>query len=110
MNILFRICIALSVGLVSGFIGGAIKVRLRKRYTQEQSAKMAKLWKLGSVVITWITSLMLMLGFIWCVYFLILGATDPSMTEYADNMSEMIVSVLTIVSIAFAFYEFLRRK
>lgn len=34
----------------------------------------------------------------------------PEQADYANNMSELIVAVLTVVSIAFAFYEFVRRK
>lgn len=30
--------------------------------------------------------------------------------DYANNMEELIVAVLTIISILFAFVEFLRRK
>lgn len=51
---------------------------------------------------------MLILGFIWCLYFLVLALVDPAQAEYANNLSEMIVGLLTIISIGFAFYEFLR--
>ena len=69
-----------------------------------------KLWKTGSRILTAITCLLLVLGLIWCAYFLIVGAVCPEQADYANNMSELIVSVLTIVSIMFAFYEFIRRK
>ena len=38
-----------------------------------------------------------------------LGAIAPGKAEYANNMSELIVAVLTVISIVFAFVEFLRR-
>lgn len=69
-----------------------------------------KIWKIGSRVMTYVTCLFLILGFIWCSYFLVLGAVCPEQIEYANSMSEMIVAVLTVVSIAFAFYEFVRKK
>lgn len=46
---------------------------------------------------------MLTLGLIWCLYFSVLGAMDPNQTEYANNMAELIVAVLTVISIIFAF-------
>lgn len=42
---------------------------------------------------------MLILGFIWCLYFLVLALVDPAQAEYANNLSEMIVGLLTIISI-----------
>ena len=51
-----------------------------------------------------------MIGLFWCIYFLLLGIIVPAQTEYAANMSELIVSVLTVISIIFAFVEFVRRK
>ena len=39
---------------------------------------------------------------------MVLGAVEPEQAEYATAMSQLIVSVLTIVSIGFAFFEFLR--
>ena len=40
---------------------------------------------------------------------LVLALVDPGQAEYANNLSEMIVGLLTIISIGFAFYEFLRQ-
>lgn len=111
MNLLFNICIALSFAIVFGGIAGTLKQLLRKKqYTEKQIARGQKLWKIGSRIMTYITCLFLALGFIWCVYFLILGAVSPEQADYANNMSELIASVLTVVSIAFAFYEFIKRK
>lgn len=111
MNILFNLCVGLSFGIVFGGVAGIIlKAVRRKGYTEQQKERGRKLWKAGSRVMTYLTCLILALGFLWCCYFLILGAVHPEQAEYADNMSEMIASVLTVVSIAFAFYEFIRRK
>ena len=111
MNFLFNLCTALSFGVMAGVIGGiATRTARKKEYTAEQIARGQKLWKTGSRIMTYLTCLFLALGFIWCIYFLILGITSPEQAEYADNMSELIVSVLTVVSITFAFYEFVRRK
>ena len=38
------------------------------------------------------------------------GAMIPEQTDYANNMAELIVSVLTVISIIFAFVEFLKKK
>lgn len=111
MNVLFKVCIALSFGVILGMAGGIIKKSIKKKsYTEKQIARSQKIWKIGSRIMMYLTCLFLIIGFIWCVYFLILGAIYPEQIDYANNMSEMITSVLTVVSIAFAFYEFIRRK
>lgn len=112
MNQLLNLCVALSVGIVCGGIAGIVVKTFGKRkpYTQQQMERGRKLWKTGSRIMTYATCLFLALGFIWCVYFLILGIVNPEQADYANNISEMIASVLTVVSIAFAFYEFVRRK
>lgn len=111
MNLLLDICIALSIGTTLGCVAGVLmKIIKKKNYTKAQMEKGKKIWKVGSRFMTVATCLFLGLGFIWCAYFLILGAVEPSKADYANNMSEMITSVLTVVSIAFAFYEFVRRK
>ena len=43
-----------------------------------------------------------------CAGLLVLALADPTQAEYANSLSEMIVGLLTIISIGFAFYEFLR--
>lgn len=114
MSILFQICCALSIGLVVGFLGGVIKVAARKRsgranpYSAEQVERTARLIRMGGTVLKFVTFLFLTLGLVWCVYYLVLGAVEPEQAEYATAMSQLIVSVLTIVSIGFAFFEFLR--
>lgn len=111
MKLLFRICIALSVGLIAGgTFGIAVKLNRSSDYTEKQKERGKKLWKAGSRFMTYITCLFLAVGFIWCIYYLVLGVVNPQQAEYASNMSGLITSVLTICSIAFAFYEFIRKK
>ena len=50
------------------------------------------------------------LGLVWYTYFLVLGIACPEQADYANNLAELIVAVLTAISILFAFVEFLRRK
>ena len=114
MSMLFTLCCALSVGVVGGFCAGALKMRARARsgerfrYSEERVRKAVAFRKSVSKVLEFTTMTMLALGLIWCVYYLVLGAVDASQAEYATAMSQLIVSVLTIVSIIFAFFEFLR--
>ena len=61
-------------------------------------------------LLKYVTCLVLLLGLLWCSYYLILGIMEPKMAEYANNMSELIVAVLSVISIMFAFVEFIRRK
>ena len=111
MDTLLYVCTGLSFGILAGGIAGMITKAVRKRsYSDRQVERGKKLWKAGSRLMTYLTCLFLALGFLWCGYFLILGAVHPERAEYANNMSELITSILTVVSIAFAFYEFVRRK
>ena len=65
---------------------------------------------LVNILLRFATGTVLALGLIWCTGFLVVGALYPDQTDYANNMAELIVCVLTVVSIIFAFYEFVRRK
>lgn len=82
----------------------------RKAYSPMAVQKTRRLVNLGAVVLKYITFALLLLGLIWCVYFLVLGITTPQQADYANNMAELIVGVLTVISILFAFVEFIRRK
>lgn len=112
MELIITLCAALSAGTVLGVVAGAAKYRLhRKRsYSDKQVAAYQRLWKKGSVLLRFATGTVLALGLIWCTGFLVVGALYPDQTDYANNMAELIVCVLTVVSIIFAFYEFVRRK
>lgn len=54
--------------------------------------------------------MLLLIGLLWCVYFLVLAVVQPEQVDYANNMAELIVAGLTVISILFAFVEFIRGK
>lgn len=114
MSTLFTLCCALSAGVIFGFLAGGLKMRAharrpeKYRYSEAQYRKSSAFRKRMSAVLKYVTMIMLALGFVWCGYYLVLGAVDASQAEYATAMSQLIVSVLTIVSIVFAFSEFMR--
>lgn len=111
MELFYRLCIGLSIGLMLGFIAGGIKMKFfRKTYSQEKIQFIQSILKALSHLLKYVTFLTLGLGFIWCVYFLAMGIFEPEQIDYANNMAELIVSVLTVISILFAFVEFLRPK
>lgn len=110
MEIYYVICRALSWGLLVGFFLGGFKLMAgRKEYTEKQVRASKLLLAKITGVVKYLTILTLILGLLWCVYFLILGCAVPEQAEYATNMSQLIVSVLTVISIIFAFLEFVRR-
>ncbi|MCA5964418.1 transporter [Blautia sp. RD014234] len=110
MKLFFEICIGLTTGLIAGFVCAGLKQIFRKNYTEEEKAHARRMIDRFSAVLKYFTFLLLIIGLVWCVYFLVLGAMIPEQTDYANNMAELIVSVLTVISIIFAFVEFLRRK
>lgn len=110
MDILLSVIIAVSLGVFFGFVVGGIKLLSKPKYTQKQIEKTSAISKKAASLVKYLTFLVLAQGLLWCVYFLIMGIADASQVDYATGMSQLIVSVLTIVSIAFAFFEFLRRK
>ena len=109
MNIFYNVCRCISCGILIGFLLGGFKMAMRKEYTQEQKNTARKFINKVAFGLKYITFLLLTLGLVWCIYFLVLGALVPSKTDYANNRAELIVSVLTVISIIFAFVEFLRR-
>ena len=100
MELIITLCAALSAGTVFGVVAGAAKYRLhRKRsYSDKQVAAYQRLWKKGSILLRFATGTVLALGLIWCTGFLVVGALYPDQTDYANNMAELIVCVLTVVS------------
>ena len=107
MEIYYVICRALSWGLLIGFFLGGFKLMAgRKEYTEKQVRASKLLLAKITGVVKYLTILTLILGLL---YFLILGCAVPEQAEYATNMSQLIVSVLTVISIIFAFLEFVRR-
>ncbi|MFV0402056.1 MAG: transporter [Oscillospiraceae bacterium] len=111
MDIAFRIACSVTVGLILGFLIGLIKTKVSKRaYTPAQVERAVQLRKKASTILKYITFCSLLIGLVWTVYYLILGAVDPAQSGYAVNLSQLITGVLTVVSILFAFFEFLGRK
>lgn len=111
MSLFYRICISLSIGLILGFLMGALKLKFyHQNYSQKKIEKVQQIIGKLSSLLKYITFLMLGLGLIWCLYFLVLGIFVPEQVDYANNMAELIVAVLTVISILFAFVEFLRPK
>ncbi|MDL2220021.1 transporter, partial [Ruminococcaceae bacterium OttesenSCG-928-O06] len=78
--------------------------------TAELTPKQKENMRKVSLLVGSLTFVVLGIGLIWTVYYLILGAVDPAYSDYATNMSQLIVSVLTVFSIIIAFYQFLREK
>lgn len=109
MNTFYNICIGLSAGIIVGFLLGGLKVLSKRAYTEKQNMSVIRIINKAAYVLKYTTFLLLSLGLVWCVYFLILGTVKPTQADYANNMAELIVSVLTVISIIFAFVEFLRR-
>lgn len=109
MAIIEQICKGLSIGIILGFLLGGLKAYSNKGQRIKNITAAKKFTRQSSIVLKYITFLLLLLGMVWCSYFLILGCIDSSQSEYANNMSELIVSVLTVISIMFAFVEFLKR-
>lgn len=111
METIYYICIGLTSGVIIGFLISGFKLlKGRKSYTEKQIQKTKKLINKAASVLKYVTFLLLALGLIWCSYFLILGVVMPGQADYANNMAELIVSVLTVISIIFAFVEFLKQK
>lgn len=110
MKILFNICKGLSIGLTIGALLGIVKWFMTKAsYTPHQVENIKKLFLQFSKFLKVFTFLLLGLGFIWCCYFLVLGIVSPTQSDYASNMAELIVAVLSVISILFAFVEFTKR-
>lgn len=109
MELLRNIAAATTLGVLLGFLLGIVKYRSRPRYTPAQAEAADKLKRRISTVLKYLTALCLVVGLIWTVYYLLLGVLDPAQAEYASSLSQLIVSVLTVISIIFAFFEFLRR-
>lgn len=111
MSMLYHICIGLSIGVVLGFVIGGIKTLLhRSSYSDQKAESIRRLTNKIATILKYFTFLLLLLGLIWCVYFLIMGIMIPEQSDYANNMAELVATVLTIISILFAFVEFVRPK
>ena len=78
MSVYFSICVSLSVGLILGAVGGGVKKKLiKKDYTQKQIARNIKFISKAAGLLKYVTCLVLLLGLLWCSYYLILGIMEP---------------------------------
>ncbi len=109
MEQLLMACRGISAGIVIGFLFGGFRLARRRSYTQKQQEAGKKRMGKIAFVLKYITIMMLVLGLVWCGYFLLLAIVQPAQADYANNMSELIVALLTVISIFFAFFEFSRR-
>lgn len=110
MELFQQLCTAISFGIFIGFIAGAIKSAKTPSYSSTQIEQVQGILKKLTAVLKYITMLSLTLGLLWCFYYLVLGIYDAGQAEYATNMAQLIVSFLTVISIIFAFFEFLSHK
>lgn len=111
MSLFNDICIGLSTGILLGFAAGGLKALFHPRpYPARRVEAVGRLVGKAAALLKYITFMLLALGLVWCTYFLVLGIVCPDQADYANNMAELIVAVLTVISILFAFVEFLRRK
>lgn len=110
MAFLYTLCESLTVGLVAGFVFGAFRLIKRPRYSEQEALGHKKLRNILTTSLKYVTLLALLLGLVWCGYFLAMGALLPQQAEYASALSQLIVSVLTVISILFAFFEFVSSK
>ena len=82
MSVYFSICVSLSVGLILGAVGGGVKKKLiKKDYTQKQIARNIKFISKAAGLLKYVTCLVLLLGLLWCSYYLILGIMAVSYTH-----------------------------
>lgn len=109
MRTFYNICLGLSLGILVGVCGGGLKSLYNHRiYSEKKILQNKKLVNKVAMLLKYVTFVLLALGLVWCVFFLILGIMVPSQVEYANNMAELIVCLLTVISILFAFVEFLK--
>lgn len=108
---LMGIAAGATAGAVIGFVVGVYrKVFKKDKKMMEYDKKKAESLRRNAKLITSATYLVLVVGIIWTLYCLILALIDRSQVEYATNISQLIVSVLTVFSIFMAFYQLLRGK
>lgn len=111
MSVFTNICIGLSAGIMLGFAAGGLKALFhRKPYSSRRVEAVRRIVGKAATLLKYITFMLLALGLVWCTYLLILGIACPEQADYANNIAELIVGILTVISILFAFVEFLRRK
>lgn len=107
---LFQMTMALTFGVFAGFVAGLARKGILDKSARRKGAQ-DQIKTVGRLTYVMIFALLVLLvGLLWTAYCLILGLIDPAQTEYATNVSQLIVSVLTVFSIIVAFIEFWRRR
>lgn len=106
-EMLYRLTFAMTVGIFAGFVAGLARKAFAKGPAKGEDGKKAPG---GMTYVMYFALLVLFVGLLWTAYCLVLGLIDPAQTEYATNVSQLIVSVLTVFSIIIAFIEFWRRR
>ncbi len=81
-----------------------------QRILRKKVAATRRLINKAAGVLKYFTFMLLLMGLLGCVYFLVLAVVKPAQVDYANNMAELIVAGLTVISILFAFVEFIRGK
>lgn len=110
-ELLLGIAVGATMGVVVGFAVAVYRKIIKKdEKFIKANEKQIEIIKRNAKLVTSITFLVLAIGLIWTVYCMVLGLIDSTQTEYATNISQLIVSVLTVFSIMIAFYQFLREK
>lgn len=109
-SLLFEIARGASVGVIIGLIIRIVRSKNYAKTTEKRRTEMQRTSVFFAKGLKYLTFTSLCLGLIWTMYYLVLGVLFPEQTEHATNVSQLIVSVLTVISIIFAFYEFLREK
>lgn len=87
MKIVYQLCRALSLGVLLGFLGGGLRLLRRPAYSEKQIAAAQRMKSIFAGILKYFTFLFLVLGLVWCFYYLALGLSDPALSEYATNMS-----------------------
>lgn len=111
MSVFTDICVGLSAGIMLGFAAGGLKALFHHSpYSTRRKEAVRRLVGRAAALLKYITFMLLSLGLVWCTYFLVLGIACPEQVDYANSMAELITAVLTVISILFAFVEFLQKK
>ncbi|MDL2225828.1 transporter [Eubacteriales bacterium OttesenSCG-928-M02] len=111
MDLLLAIARGASTGIVVGFFIALFRKKARRgKEDAAGEARRLRMQKWLSGYLSYFTFMGLLVGLVWTGYYMVLGLMDPLQAEYATNVSQLIVSFLTIYSIIIAFLSFLRER
>ena len=69
MNLLYRICISLSMGVFLGFLIGSYKLYHPQKKEERRVQANARIVQSIALGLKYVTCLVLLLGLLWCTYF-----------------------------------------